>query len=68
MRTGLDDMSRDDNELGVFSHTVQEMARKINSGSWRMFVLTEQWNEVMLNKKGSDRPTDRLWTPPPRKS
>jgi len=47
----LDDMSRDDNELGVFSHTVQEMARKINSGSWRMFVLTEQWNEVMLKKK-----------------
>jgi hypothetical protein len=50
----LDDMSRDDNELGVFSHTIKEMARKINSGSWRMFVLTEQWNEVMLNKKGSD--------------
>jgi len=47
----LDDMSRDDNELGVFSHTVQEMARKINSGWWRMFVLTNQWNEVMHKRK-----------------
>lgn len=49
----LFDIARDHSESGVFSHGVQDMARKLMSGWWDVRVLTSQWQQVMQGNRSN---------------
>jgi hypothetical protein len=50
----LDDVAKDHSRHGVYSHGIQDTARKLKSGWWNLSVLTAQWKKVVQGNRSGE--------------